>query len=38
MKTLKALSALLSYPTEDLVAARDELVATLEREAILSRD
>ena len=37
MKTLKALSALLSYPTEELVAARDEISAVLDREAILSR-
>ena len=37
MKTLKVLSALLSYPTEELVAARDEMVAVLDREALLRR-
>ncbi len=35
MKTLKVLSALLSYPTEDLIAASDELRALLDREAVL---
>ena len=37
MKTLKVLSALLSYPTEELLAARDELIGVLEREAVLPR-
>ncbi|WP_439494785.1 nitrate reductase molybdenum cofactor assembly chaperone [Bosea sp. (in: a-proteobacteria)] len=37
MKTLKVLSALLSYPTEELLAARDELMGVLEREAVLPR-
>lgn len=37
MKTLKVLSALLSYPTEELVAARDEISTVLDREAILRR-
>ena len=37
MKTLKVLSALLSYPTEELVAARDEMSAVLDREAVLGR-
>ncbi len=37
MKTLKVLSALLSYPTADLIAARDELVAVIEREAVLRK-
>lgn len=37
MKTLKVLSALLSYPTEDLVAASDELRAVLDREALLRK-
>ncbi len=35
MKTLKVLSALLTYPTDDLVAAIDELKAALAREALL---
>ena len=35
MKTLKVLSALLSYPTADLVAACGELHAVLAREAVL---
>lgn len=35
MKTLKVLSALLSYPVEDLIAARSELVAVIEQEAVL---
>lgn len=35
MKTLKVLSALLSYPTEELLAARDELLGVLDREAVL---
>lgn len=37
MKTLKVLSALLSYPTEELVAARDELATVLDREALLRK-
>lgn len=37
MKTLKVLSALLSYPTEELAAARDELVAVLDSEALLRK-
>lgn len=37
MKTLKVLSALLSYPTEDLVAASDELHVVLDREAVLNK-
>jgi nitrate reductase molybdenum cofactor assembly chaperone NarJ/NarW len=37
MKTLKVLSALLSYPTGDLIAAGDELRAMLDREAVLSK-
>ena len=37
MKTLKVLSALLSYPTSELLAARDELVAVIEREAVLPK-
>lgn len=37
MKTLKVLSALLSYPTDELLAARDELIGVLEREAVLPR-
>jgi nitrate reductase delta subunit len=35
MKTLKILSALLTYPTEDLVTAAGELKAVLAREALL---
>jgi nitrate reductase delta subunit len=35
MKTLKVLSALLCYPSEELLAARDELLGVLEREAVL---
>lgn len=35
MKTLKVLSALLTYPTEDLVSAAVELKAVLAREALL---
>lgn len=35
MKTLKVLSALLSYPTDELVAAADELHEALSREAVL---
>jgi nitrate reductase delta subunit len=35
MKTLKVLSALLSYPTEELVAAAAELHEALDREAVL---
>jgi nitrate reductase delta subunit len=37
MKTLKVLSALLSYPTAELVAAGAELAAVIEREAVLPR-
>ncbi len=37
MKTLKVLSAVLSYPTEELVAAADELRSVVEREAVLPR-
>jgi nitrate reductase molybdenum cofactor assembly chaperone NarJ/NarW len=37
MKTLKVLSALLSYPTAELQAARDELIAVVEHEAVLPR-
>lgn len=37
MKTLKVMSALLSYPTEDLLAARDEIVEALDRDALLAR-
>ncbi|PTM42880.1 nitrate reductase molybdenum cofactor assembly chaperone [Bosea sp. 124] len=37
MKTLKVLSALLSYPTEELLAARDELLGVLDREAVLPK-
>lgn len=35
MRTLKVLSALLAYPTEDLLAAAPELKAVLAREAVL---
>lgn len=35
MKTLKVLSALLAYPTDDLIAAAEELKAILMREAVL---
>ena len=35
MKTLRALAALLCYPTEDLLAATGEIRATLDREALL---
>jgi nitrate reductase delta subunit len=35
MKTLKVLSALLTYPTDDLVSAAAELKAVLAREALL---
>lgn len=37
MKTLKVLSALLSYPTADLIAAASELGAVLDREGVLRR-
>jgi len=37
MRTLKVLSALLTYPTGELQAAADELKAVLAKEAILSR-
>lgn len=36
MKTLKVLSALLTYPTEDLLAAGSELKAVMRREGVLS--
>ena len=35
MKTLRALAALLSYPTEDLVAAAGEIREAIEREAVV---
>jgi nitrate reductase delta subunit len=35
MKTLKVLSALLTYPSPDLIAAAGELAATLDRERLL---
>ncbi len=35
MKTLKVLSALLTYPTDDLLAAARELKAVLAKEAVL---
>ena len=35
MKTLKVLSALLTYPTEELAAAADELKAVLRSEGVL---
>jgi nitrate reductase delta subunit len=37
MKTLRALAALLSYPTADLAAAADEIREALDREALLPR-
>ena len=37
MKTLKVLSVLLSYPSEPIARAGDELSTVLEREAVLSR-
>lgn len=37
MKTLKVLSALLTYPTSELQAAADELKAVLKREAVLTK-
>ncbi|MES2711716.1 MAG: nitrate reductase molybdenum cofactor assembly chaperone [Pseudomonadota bacterium] len=37
MRTLKVLSALLTYPTPDLVAAGPELRAVLDRDAVLPR-
>ena len=37
MKTLKALSALLSYPTSALIDACDDIKAVIDREAILPR-
>jgi nitrate reductase molybdenum cofactor assembly chaperone NarJ/NarW len=37
MKTLKVLSALLTYPTDELLAAADELSAAVEREDVLPR-
>ena len=35
MKTLRALAALISYPTADLLAAAGEMRAALDREALL---
>lgn len=37
MKTHKALSALLTYPTPELVAALDEIAAVVDREALLGK-
>ena len=37
MKTLKVLSALLSYPTPELIAASGELHAVIDREAVVTR-
>lgn len=37
MKTLKVLSALLTYPTPELLAAADEMKAVLKREGVLKR-
>ncbi len=37
MKTFKVLSALLSYPTAELVAAGDELKTVLNAEAVLPK-
>lgn len=37
MKTLKALSALLSYPTPELIEACDDIKAVTDREAVLPR-
>ena len=37
MKTLKVLSALLTYPSDELIAAAPELKAALAREAVLPR-
>jgi nitrate reductase delta subunit len=37
MKTLRALAALLSYPTAELIAATDEIRAVLDGEALLPR-
>ncbi len=37
MKTLKVLSALLSYPTADLIAATGELASVLDRERLLPK-
>lgn len=37
MKTLKVLSSLLSYPTEELRAARAELADVMERESVLPK-
>ena len=37
MRTLKVLSALLTYPTPELVAAAAELHAVLDREAVLPK-
>ncbi len=37
MKTLKVLSALLTYPTDELVLAAPELVAAIEAESVLPK-
>ncbi len=37
MKTLKVLSALLTYPTPELLAASDEMKAVLKRQGVLKR-
>jgi nitrate reductase delta subunit len=37
MKTLKVLSALLTYPTQDLISAADELAAVLDSEKLLPK-
>ena len=37
MKTLRALAALLTYPTAELIAAADEIRSVLDREALLPR-
>ena len=38
MKTFKVLSALLAYPTDELVAARSELISVLEDEGLVTGD
>jgi nitrate reductase delta subunit len=38
MKTLRALAALLSYPTAELVSAADEIRDVIDREAVVPRD
>jgi nitrate reductase delta subunit len=37
MKTVRALAALLSYPTEEIVAAADEIREVIDREAVIPR-